>query len=75
MDSVSDKDFEHRRDWIVNKITELAMRFAMDVAAYAVGSSYCPLMVRVDVGRAAGWNDKEVLRHRCRLARAERFRG
>jgi len=61
VDSVSGKDFEHRRGWIADKLKELAALFAIDVAAYAVMSNHYHLVLRVDVDRAAGWSDEEVL--------------
>ena len=61
VDTVSGKDFEHRRGWIADKIKELAALFAIDVAAYAVMSNHYHVVVRVDAERAAGWSDEEVL--------------
>ena len=66
-DAASGKSFEHRRGWIVSRIKELAAVFAIDVAAYAVMSNHYHLVVRVDVDRAAGWSDEEVLRRWTQL--------
>lgn len=61
VDTATGKDFEHRRGWIATRIKELAAVFAIDVAAYAVMSNHYHLVVRVDLDRAMGWSDEEVL--------------
>ena len=35
-DAFSGKNFDHRKQWIVDKITELSKVFAIDVCAYAI---------------------------------------
>jgi hypothetical protein len=61
-DSHSGRNFEHRRDWIVERVQRLAAVFAIDVAAYAVMSNHFHLVVRVDAERARAWDRDEVLR-------------
>jgi len=61
VDTATGKDFEHRRGWIAERIKALAAVFAIDVAAYAVMSNHYHLVVRVDLERAMGWSDEEVL--------------
>ena len=58
----SDKNFDHRRGWIRDRILELANIFAMDVAAYAVMSNHYHVVVHVDRDRAELWSDEEVFR-------------
>jgi len=61
-DAVSGQSYEHRRGWISDRLHQLAGVFAIDVAAYAVMSNHYHLVVRVDVERAEGWSDDEVLK-------------
>ena len=42
-DQHSGKNFEHRRQWIEDRIFELAESFAVSVYAYAVMSNHCGL--------------------------------
>jgi len=66
-DHVSGRSFEHRRQWIVDRLAELAGIFAIDICAYAVMSNHYHVVVRLDAGRAQGWSDQEVLRRWQRL--------
>ena len=61
-DTVTGRNYEHRRGWIVERLEELAEVFAIDVAAYAVMSNHAHLVVRVDAERAQEWSQEEVLR-------------
>ena len=61
VDSVSGNSYEHRREWIENRILQLANVFTIDVAAYAVMSNHYHIVVRVDQDRALNWSRDEVL--------------
>ncbi len=41
-DHLTGKNYEHRKDWVVERLTELAGVFAIDICAYAV-SAFQPL--------------------------------
>ena len=59
-------DFEHRRDWVVRRIKQLAAVFAIDVAAYAVMSNHYHLVLRVDSVLCQSLDRSEVIRRwRC----------
>ncbi len=47
-DSLTGNSYDHRREWIANKISFLAEVFAIDVAAYAVMSNHYHIVMRVD---------------------------
>ena len=55
-------DFDHRRQWIVDKLMMLADLFAIDVCAYAVLSNHYHAVLQIDIERAAEWSDDEVIR-------------
>jgi REP element-mobilizing transposase RayT len=59
-DSVTGYDFEHRRQWIVDRVKLLSSVFAIDLCAYAVMSNHYHLVVRVDEPTAQCWSDREV---------------
>ncbi|MDN5850910.1 MAG: hypothetical protein L0H63_14950 [Nitrococcus sp.] len=39
-DSLTGQNFDHRKQWIVDKLMELTEIFAIDVCAYAVMSNH-----------------------------------
>ena len=47
-DHLTGKSYEHRREWIANKIKSLSETFAIDVAAYAVMSNHYHIVLHVD---------------------------
>jgi REP element-mobilizing transposase RayT len=59
-DPVTNFDFEHRRQWIVDRIKLLSSHFAIDVCAYAVMSNHYHIVVRVNLKQANHWSDHEV---------------
>lgn len=66
-DTATGKNHDHRRGWIVDRVKQLAGVFAIDVAAYTVMSNHYHLVLRVDVERAQGWSNEEVLRRWTQL--------
>ena len=60
-DPYTGQSYEHRRDWIEARLLALAAVFAIDICAYAVMSNHLHVVLRVDVDKAKGWSDKEVL--------------
>jgi len=60
-------DFEHRRQWIVDRIKLLCSVFAVDLCAYAVMSNHYHIVVRLDSVAAQNWSDQEVAERWTRL--------
>ena len=67
VDSLSGKDFSHRREWIRQRIFELVEFFAIDVCNYAVMSNHFHLVVCIQKDQALAWSDREVAERWCRL--------
>jgi len=61
-DSTTGFDFEHRRQWIVDRIKLLCTVFAADLCSYAVMSNHYHVVIRINVDGAKQWSDKEVAR-------------
>jgi len=59
-DSHTQKNYEHRRQWMVDRIRFLTSVFAIDVAAYAVMSNHYHLVVYIDESEALAWSEEEV---------------
>lgn len=59
-DHYSGQDYEHRREWVVERLAILVEVFAIDLCAYAVMSNHYHVVLKVDRERAADWSDREV---------------
>ena len=62
VDEDTGQDFEHRRQWIEDRIHHLAKQYAIGVLAYAVMSNHVHLVLATDPGMTAQWDDEEVVR-------------
>ena len=60
-DIVSGKSYEHRREWIEDRIRVLSSLFCIDLCAYAVMSNHYHLVVKINPDEAKDWSDDEVL--------------
>ena len=59
-DAVTGKCFEHRRQWIEDRILALAKVFSIDVCAYAVMSNHHHLVLHINKPKALQWTNHEV---------------
>jgi REP element-mobilizing transposase RayT len=60
-DSLTGKNYEHRKVWVVARLRELAEVFAIDICAYAVMSNHYHLVLRVDRRQAESWSSAQVV--------------
>ena len=61
IDSYSGHSYEHRRAWVEERLLYLSTVYAIDICAYAVMSNHVHVVVHVDVDKAQGWSDKQVI--------------
>ncbi len=61
VDPHSGGDYEHRRQWIEDRIRILASIFAVEICSYAVMSNHIHLVVKLVPQEVEGWDDAEVL--------------
>ena len=66
-DKYSGKSFEHRRQWMVDRIRFLTSVFAIDLAAYAVLSNHYHIVVYVNENEANSWTNEEVCKRWLQL--------
>lgn len=60
--------YEHRKDWIENRLEELADLFAVSVAGFAVLDNHLHVLVRLEgKQRVAPWSDREIAERWGRL--------
>jgi len=66
-DDVSGKNFDHRRQWLVDRFTKLSDVFSINIAAYAVMSNHYHLVLQVDKATAEAWSMDDVIARWYRL--------
>ncbi len=59
-DAHSGQSYEHRRQWVEDKLGQLSRLFAIGVCAYAVMSNHYHLVLKVESDTAANWSEREV---------------
>ncbi|MYA37620.1 MAG: transposase [Gammaproteobacteria bacterium] len=60
-DRYSGKNFDHRKPWLVDRLTLLGEVFAIDIAAYAVMSNHYHVVLHVDQAHSRSWSRDEVI--------------
>ena len=66
-DALTGKIYEHRRQWIQDRLLALADVFSIDIAAYAIMSNHYHLVLHIDSDTATNWSAAEVIEHWHRL--------
>jgi len=56
------QNFEHRRQWIEDRIRLLSSIFAVDICAYAVMSNHVHIVIKLCPDEAEGWSDRDVMK-------------
>jgi len=60
-DSYTGKDYSHRKQWVVDKLSELSAVYLIDVCAYAVMSNHYHLVLKINYEQAQQLSDEEVV--------------
>jgi len=60
IDPVTQRDYSHRKSWLVDRLRQLAAIFAIDVCAYAVMDNHYHTVLRTRPDLVALWSDREV---------------
>ncbi len=68
-DKLTGESYEHRREWITNRLMELAEIFCIDIAAYAIMSNHYHLVLHINQQAALCLSDDEVISHWKSLAK------
>jgi len=68
-DRYSGRSYEHRRQWIEDRVRILSSLFSIELCAYAIMSNHYHLVVRLNPDEAATWSDDDVLEHWTALFR------
>ena len=67
IDSFTGKSYEHRRQWIVDRLKQLSGIFAIDLCGYAIMSNHYHVILHVDSESSTGWSEQEVIERWERL--------
>ena len=66
-DEFSGKDYEHRRQWVVDRLKKLTGVFAIEVCAYAVMSNHYHTVLHIHRELGESWDTREVLERWTKL--------
>lgn len=66
-DPHTQQDYEHRRQWIEDRMRLLSSLFAIDICAYAVMSNHYHIVVKLDPQQVTEWSQQEVISRWMRL--------
>jgi REP element-mobilizing transposase RayT len=67
VDHYSGNNYEHRRQWVVDRVRLLSSLFAIDVCAYAVMSNHYHLVLKLCPEQLKELNDDEVMDRWCAM--------
>ena len=67
VDHYSGKNYEHRRQWVVDRIRLLSSLFAIDVCAYAVMNNHYHLVLKICPEQIEEISDNDVMDRWCAL--------
>ncbi|MFK8020561.1 MAG: transposase [Pseudomonadales bacterium] len=62
IDHVTQNNYEHRRQWVVDRLRVLSSLFAIDIAAYAVMSNHYHIVLKLDPAQLEELDDFEIIR-------------
>ena len=67
VDPLTGRYYEHRKEWIRERLELLASVFAIDICGYAVMGNHLHVVLRVRPDLVRGWSDEEVALRWTRL--------
>ncbi len=73
VDSYSGQNYEHRRQWVVDRLYKLVGVFAIDLCAFSVMTNHTHLVLRVRRDEAQIWDRSEVIERWHALYAGNRF--
>ena len=62
VDPLTGNNYDHRKQWVYDRLAELAQIFAVDACVFAILSNHYHLIVRNRPDLVAQWSDEEVVR-------------
>lgn len=62
VDKLTGHSYEHRRQWVEDRLLFLGSIFSIDICAFAVMSNHTHVVLHVDREQAINWSESEVLK-------------
>jgi hypothetical protein len=59
-DQNTGQNFDHRKQWLVDKVTDLSAIFAIVLCVYSIMSNHYHLVLKVNKPKAQAWSDQDV---------------
>jgi len=60
-DRLSGNNFDHRKQWILDRVKQLSSVFAVDVCAYAIMANHYHLVLHLNIDQVKDWSNEEVI--------------
>jgi hypothetical protein len=60
-DAKSERDYSHRKQWVLDRLEQQSRAFTIDICAYAIMCNHYHLVVRIDRDRALALSAREVV--------------
>jgi REP element-mobilizing transposase RayT len=61
IDKESSKDYSHRKQWLIDRIKQLASIFSVHICAYAIMNNHYHLVLYVNTEQCNNWSEDEIL--------------
>jgi len=61
-DSLTGKNFDHRKDWVIERLRELDKVFCIDICAYAVMSNHTHLVLRINPEQTESLDEESLIK-------------
>ena len=62
-DSFTGKSFEHRRQWIEDRLLAITEAISIEIAAYAIMNNHYHVVLHINRDKALAWSIPEVVAH------------
>jgi REP element-mobilizing transposase RayT len=69
-DEYAGRDYSHRKEWVLERLAQLASIFTIDICAYAVMSNHYHLVVHINQSQAKALSKEQVFERWTQLFRA-----
>ena len=60
-DHLTGKNYEHRKQWIIDKLVDLTSIFAIDVCAFSIMSNHYHVVLRVNTDLVESWQKADIV--------------